>query len=441
MGNLIVINTSDSSVAEDYCFGVEAELDRVQLHRDNLPLGTKLVQAAQGTEEISRLLLQFSEIKIIAVGAETVEEQIKALQSGAIGACIKESTSEEIELAIQAAIQDSFLVSPFKSVLVLPFAHRRKKLAKITASLGAKLLKDWRMQGHSALLPVDKFVQNLNIGDESLAKKLIAELDKLVESKKVEFITSSRNKADTFLQSFQAELKTWVIGSENFDTQGRRAVIERIGAEITQKRQTVFAHVIREIPWEEVGSFCLCTWMQNLVQFLRIEARKFEQAQQTALQQEIQALKALEVLQHKLQSSPNSRELLEGALNVLRIVFLAQVDAKISGGASQITFDLIDEVQGHLNSLQKSEQLLDQVQQEYSLQAKDNNFRLKAKFFSNWSSEELRKDFEDRLFNKSIHNLGITEGINKTNFKEGIEKLVYPYAFEIYINYCLNFFE
>ena len=291
MSNLIIVGTVDFPLAEDCYSSLErvAAGDQRSVNTNKLLHEGGIVQVAQGIEEISRLLHQFPEVRILATGASNTDEQIKALKVGAIGACLEESTVEEIELAIRAVVCDSLLVTPFREILVLPFAHRRKKLAKITASLGAKLLKDWRMQGHSALLPVDKFVQNLNIGDESLAEKLIAELDKLVESKKVEFITSSRNKADTFLQSFQAELKTWVIGSENFDTQGRRAVIERIGAEITQKRQTVFAHVIREIPWEEVGSFCLCTWMQNLVQFLRIEARKFEQAQQTALQQEIQA--------------------------------------------------------------------------------------------------------------------------------------------------------
>ena len=438
MSNLIIVGTVDFPLAEDCYSSLErvAAGDQRSVNTNKLLHEGGIVQVAQGIEEISRLLHQFPEVRILATGASNTDEQIKALKVGAIGACLEESTVEEIELAIRAVVCDSLLVTPFREILVLPFAHRRKKLAKITASLGAKLLKDWRMQGHSALLPVDKFVQNLNIGDESLAEKLIAELDKLVESKKIEFITS-KTEANTCLQHFQTELEAWMIGSERDIGEGG-SVIERLGAEVAQKRQIILTDLPTQISWEKIGTFCLYNWMRNIVPFLRAEARKYEQMQKAALLEEMQSLKALKVLENKLRSKPDSHELLEGALNVLRAIYSAKIKVKICGGFGQIAFDLIETFQGYLNLLSKSEGLINQIEQKYL--AKSNNFKCRDIFCSDWSSRELRNQYEIQS-GISIHNLGILAEVDQKNFKEEITKLLYPYAFQAYINSCLNFFE
>ena len=174
-----------------------------------------------------------------------------------------------------------------------------------------------------------------------------------------------------------------MIGSER-DIGGGGSVIERLGAEVAQKRQIILTHLPTQITWEKIGTFCLYNWMRNIVPFLRAEARKYEQMQKAALLEEMQSLKALKVLENKLRSKPDSHELLEGALNVLRAIYSAKIKVKICGGFGQIAFDLIETFQGYLNLLSKSERLINQIEQKYL--AKSNNFKCRDILCSDWSS-------------------------------------------------------
>lgn len=378
-------------------------------------------------DEIKPLLQNFPMTKPVAVGISQNQQQ-QALEEGAIAVCLEGSTNEQIDLAIRAALQDFLLVSPTREIIVLPFVHRQAKIPKIIASLGAKLINDWRHHDSVQATEIE-LVEQLSLFDAVFESNLILELEKHLDNFRLRFVIEKLTSIN-FIHSVETWLYAWMHGAKELNQNGQLSVRERLIARTTSRRQILFDSLVSKIPWQEKGSLALYRWLKLIFTTLKSTTRRFEQEKLEALKVEAQALRSLETLYNKLQLEPTSLSLLEGALNALQVQFTARIHVEFCGVASQLVSELIAELQGYLNLLAKTDSFLHKTQKSFELKGS------KRFFENNLDSLKLRQKWQSD-YHQSIHNLEIMELTNQ-DFQEQITRLLYPTAFSIYFNKCLS---
>ena len=373
-------------------------------------------------DEIKPLLQNFPMTKPVAVGISQAQQQ-QALEEGAIAVCLEGSTKEQTELAIRAALHDFLLVSPTREIIVLPFSHRQAKIPQIIASLGAKLINDWRHHDSVQATEIE-LVEQLSLFDADFESSVILELEKHFDSFRLRFVIEKLTSID-FLHSVETWLHAWMNGSEEPNQDGQLSIRERLITRITSRQQILFDRLVSTIPWQEKGSLALYRWLKPILTTLESTTRSFEQEKLEALKVQAQALRSFETLYNKLQTEPTSLSLLEGALTALQVRFKTRIRGELYGAASQLGGELAAQLQGYLNLLIQTDIFLDQTQKAFE------STRLESLLF-NLDSLLLRQEWQTS-YNQSIHNLGVM-GLTNQNFQEQITRLLYPTAFNIYFN-------
>ena len=165
------------------------------LHNQEITLGypPKIV-VTDILDEVKPLLQKFPATKIVVVGISQTQQR-QALEDGAIAVCLEGSTNEQVGLAIRAALEDTLLVSPFRRILVLPFPHRQAKIPQIIASLGAKLINDWRHHDSVQATEIE-LVEQLSLFDADFESSVILELEKHFDSFRLRFVIEKLTSID-----------------------------------------------------------------------------------------------------------------------------------------------------------------------------------------------------------------------------------------------------
>jgi len=390
-------------------------------------------------EDTIRFLTQnFPQLKILAINAPDKALILEALARGASGSTRAEITEEELQLVLQSLEQDCVLFDSKRAsnphFLVLPRGQIAEKLETWQYWVGIEILNYWRGEPFPFQMSLDACWQELGVKDlvlhlnKSTGKLPIRkELDRVFESlcfKKHQEATLGHK-----LQYIEDSLSNWYF-NENFTAvNGTPQCCLAIIRDNARKFKKVSVFKLQKLLklWSKGGSYTLSQWLEEVVSHLKRKEVEFEKTRQSALTRASSVRSAYQNLAEKLWSGQQLPDF-DSALRALIIQYHDIILAEISGAASQIIGELLDELYSCRERVIATDNLLYRCQEE--LEAKMNEGLGDSCLPERgWSEVEvkrlalrsIRSDLERKL-GKSLNSWGNSPQIKRQTIQDEVLK-------------------
>ena len=392
------------------------------------------------TEDTIRFLAKnFPQLKILAINALNKAVMLEALARGASGSTTAEISEEELQLVLQSLETECVLFDSKRAsnphFWVLPPSQIADKLETWQYWAGIEMLNYWRGEPFPFPMSLDACLQELGVKNLVLHLNkstgqlpITKELDRVFESlclKKHQEATLGHK-----LQYIEDSLSNWYF-NENFTavngTPPCCLAIIRDNARNFKKVSVFKLQKLLKL-WSKAGSYTLSQWLEQVISCLKRKEVEFEKTRQSALTRASSVRSAYQNLVEKFWSEQQLPDF-DSALRALILHYQDIILAEISGAASQIIGELLDELYSCRERVIATDSLLYYCQED--LEARMNEgFGDSLLPEKAWSEVEvkrlalgsIRRDLEQKL-GKSLNYWGNSPQIKGQTLQDEILKL------------------